>query len=290
MIKKLNIALVVMVLILFGFKGLKDVLAAKKAARSGQAMAALSVDDHNAQFTPRIYSAQWHPFVNPDALSNRNGYIVDVLKAIFPRLEVKIVKGGVADYVDILKKDPDALIVNFGDHPAFAEFPKAPTPVCWMCYGLFFSRDLKWRYKGPKSLDSLRIACAESSLDSPVLRAFRDKWKDTPGKFMVVKGQKLGNPDFSGIERGEFDAFVGMLKGSHSQQARSDTYLYTHYSKSGPIDKVNTLIHCSNLNPERTKAFIAAYEKGFKEIAENGKLRRIKEYYGFHDRPEDVRW
>jgi len=290
MIKKLNIALVVVVLALFGLKGLKDVMDAKKAAKSGEALAALSVDDRNAAFTPHIYSAQWHPFVNPDELSNRNGYVVDVLRAIFPKLKVTIMRGGISNCVHVLATDAHALVVNYGDHPAFADFPKAPTQVSWMCYGLFFKRDLKWRYEGPESLDALRIACSDTYFDSPVLRAFQSKWKDTPGKLTVVRGKNFNSADFSGIERGEFDAFAGMLKGNNAERARGDAYLYTRYSKSGPIDVIPLYVRCSNLDMAYTKAFIAAYEAGMKEIEADGRLRRIREYYGFKDRPEDVQW
>ena len=282
MIKKVNILLVVAFSLLLGLKGLKEIKDAR-AKRPQGSRAVASVQQEASSLAPCICYEYWAGYSVEDPISNRNGVLLDVMRAIFPKATFRHVHGDVKAFAEVLENDPNAVVVGFGDHPLLKNAVAAPTPLMGCPLVLMTLRTNPWRYKGESSLDSLRILANEAFLDYKLIRNLRDRHgKDSPSLRIVPSSvNKVMLADM--VEKGEADAFVmsgikndvGMMMDS----VTSVRLLY-HFRKSVPIANEGTRFIVSRKDPERAKRMVDEYEKGLLRIEKSGERRRIFEYYG----------
>lgn len=272
MIKKLNIALIAAVGAILVLKVIIGLCSGSGATAS--AVAFQEGEVRNAAFTPHVHYYTWIPYASENPLTNRNGYILDVIRAIFPRAVFIDDLKDVGDTAEIFAKDPDACVVCYGDHPNLVDFPVAPTPIVQTDVVLFTDRTNPWRYRGPDSLKELRIGLDADYLDSPVVRAQENKVILPDNITRAAQFAKIGN----GV-----DALVS--SGSDDAMIFSDTSVGEHvnYRRSAPIDRVGILFRISNKDPEKAKAYIEAYERGWEEIRKSGEIDRIREYYNYKE-------
>lgn len=271
MIKKLNIVLIAAI---GAILVLKAILGLCERSASSSETYSESAELRNAAFAPRVHYYTWIPYASVNPLTNRNGYILDVIRAIFPRAVFINDLRDVTDTQKMFEKDPDAVVVCYGDHPALAGIPAAPTPIVKTDIILFTDRANPWRYRGPDSLKELKIGLDADYLDSPVIRAHENK-EILPDSFTrAAQFAKIGN----GI-----DALVSSCSNDAMIFADTSVGEHVNYRKSDPIDRVDILFRVSAADPERAKAYIEAYENGWKEILKSGELDRIREYYNYKE-------
>ena len=282
MIKKVNIILAVAFSLMLGLKGLKEIKDAREKKVQPSA-AESSVQEEASSLAPCICYEYWAGYSIEDPISNRNGVLLDVMRAIFPKATFRHIHGNMDAFVDMLEKDPNAAVVGFGDHPSLKNAIAAPTPLMYCPLVLMTLRTNPWRYKGESSLDSLRILANEAFLDYKLIRNLHDRHgKDSPALRIVPSSvSKVMLADM--VEDGEADAFV-MSDMKNEMGAAMDSVtsvrLLYHFRRSEPIANEGTRFIVSGKDPELAKRMVDEYEKGLLRIEKSGELRRIFEYYG----------
>jgi len=277
MIKKINIALVVVFILMMLLKMLSS---GRKEAESTLLETPVEIASEDvSQLAPRVYFSWWPPFCKIDPISKHNGFILDQMRAIFPNAEFVEVPDtcSLEDVLQQFRQDPRGVVCTMGDSIALNEFSKAPTSFAWFVLRVLTPRSSPWKYTGPDSLKRLRL-CGESALmDSHLVQQLI---KDRGIKFVFMKFSEV----MPAFERGEID---GVLEAGSSDWADSaydmSSFEYEKIRYSPPLEKVQLVFRASNCDTNFAAEVIRDYEAGFKRIKESGIRRRICEYYGFKE-------
>ena len=279
--KKLYVAVILAFGALFGLKVLLDIVAPlEEKASSDEAV--LSTREAASELAPNVYYYRVDPYMKENPVTHRNGYFIDIVRAVFPR--AKFIREGscAADYVKLLEQDPMGVVIGYGDHPLLKAFPAAKTPVGWMHVYLFTRRDCKWRYDGTETLDNVRIGIDSDYLDSKVISGLIAKWKSDPSHVRVYQATKEDRkPVFRAIEKGEIEAYAGISPDVYHAQETSSREVISNYRRSEPIDKTYMRFRVSNKDSALAEALIEAWEKGRERCERSGELKRIRQYYNF---------
>jgi len=282
MIKKINIALAVAFAVLLAFKGLKNLKNAR-AEKSTSRQDAVASRQEISQLAPRVYYAYWAGYTLENPISNRNGILLDIVRAIFPNATYHRIKGEVDEFVKVLRDDANAVVVGFGEHPALKEFPRAATPLMHCPLVLMTLRTNPWRYKDASSLNGLRIVADEAFLDYKVMRDLRDGEGKGSTKLRLMPSTVSKVELAEMVEKGEADAFaMGDLKNAEGadRDGLTSVRILQNFRKSKPIANDGTLFYASGKDAALAKQLIDEFEKGIRRIEENGMRRRVFEYYG----------
>ena len=282
MIKKINTLLVVAFVAMLALKGVK-VLKDSRAAAAQSHKAATSERQDASQLAPCVCYGYWAGYSIENPISNRNGVLLDMMRAIFPNATFRNVHGNVDEFAKILREDPKAVVVGFGEHPSLKGMKMAPTPLMHCPLVLMTLRTNPWRYKGPKSLDGLRIVVNEAFLDYKVIRELRDRNGGDAKRlrFMPSSITKVELAEL--VEKGEADAFV--MAGMKNDQGElmdgfTSIQLIREFRRSEVIGNDGTFLYVSNVDADLARRTIDEFEKGMKRIEASGERRRIFEYYG----------
>ena len=283
MIKKINIIMVVALVALLGLKGLKEA----KAARSRRIASAANVPSETRQIPaippPHVYYDYWMYFSSEDPISNRNGILLDTIRAIFPGATFSLLRGGPVQSVQKLREDPHAVVVGYGHHPALEGCRAAQTPLGYGKFILMTLRSNPWRYTGPDSLDKLRIVMLSDCLDYKELRERHERLgPDSP--LLRVFPETLSPMELAAmVEEGKADAFV--TGGDHGNGGgvaleATSVRILQRFRKSPEIGRGDILLYVSSLDKGYSDRVIEAYEAGIRRIDASGERRRIFDYYG----------
>ena len=290
MIKKVNIILAVAFIAMLGTKGLKELKASRTAAANSKAAARQAEMPQKGVSTlaPCVYYAYWAGYSVEDPISNRNGVLLDMIRAIFPNAKYRQLKGNAEEFAKALHEDPQAVVVGFGEHPALKGVIAAPTPMMYYPLVLMTLRTNPWHYKDASSLDGLKILANEAFLDYKVLRDLRDRLgKDS--KFLQIMPASVSKVELAEmVESGKADAFVATGK-KNMEGALRDGFmsvrLIQRFRQSAQIGNEGTFLFVSGKDPEFAKRIVDDYEAGIRRIEKSGELRRIFAYYGMDPTP-----
>ena len=281
MIKKINIALLIAFVAMFALKGLKGLKDAN--AKASTSRPADAPRQEASQLAPRVYYGYWAGYTLENPISNRNGVLLDIVRAVFPNATFQHIHGNVEEFVKCLREDPHAVVVGFGAHPKLKGFPVAATPLMNCPLVLMTLRTNPWQYKDSSSLDSLRIVADEAFLDYKVIRDLHERAKKDATRLRLLTSRVLKVAMAEIVERGEADAFVMAdltSQGGTVKDGITSVRLLQRFRKSKPIANDGTLLYASGKDADFAKRLIAEYEEGMRRIEKSGQLRRIFEYYG----------
>ena len=286
MIKKINIALAIAFAAMFAMKGLKNLKEASAKRSAAQDRAA--VQQEESQLAPHVCYGYWAGYTLENPISNRNGVLLDIIRAIFPKATFQHVHGDVKDFAKVLREDPHAVVVGFGNHPVLNEFPSAPTPLMACPLVVMTLRTNPWYYDGVKSLDGLRILADEAFLDYKVIRDLQERAGQDSKRLRIMPSTVSKVVMAEMVAKGEADAFVmadlANAKGASIDGLASVRFIQ-HFRKSKPIANDGTLLHVSGNDAGFAKSLVEEYEAGLRRIDKNGMRRRIFEYYGLPYEP-----
>ncbi len=281
MIKKVNIALAVAFAALLAVKGLKW-LKDSIAEQAGGAGKTPAAQQEASLPAPNVYYGFWAGYTLEDPISNRNGVLLDIVRAIYPGATFRKLHGNVDEFAKHLREDPRAVVVGFGEHPELKGFPAASTPLMHCPLVLMPLRSNPWQYKDTSSLDGVRIVADEAFLDYKVIRELRDRAGKDSDRLRLMPSTVTRVDLAEIVEKGEADAFV-MSDMTNTQGTTQDgvvsTRILHRFRKSKPIANDGTLLYVSDRDADFAKRVIAEYEAGLRRIDENGQRRRIFEYY-----------
>ena len=285
MIKKLNILLVVVISAMFAVKGLKEIKKSRGQQAQGKDDAAARQEV--SSLAPCAYYAYWAGYTVENPISNRNGILLDIVKAIFPNATFRRLYGDVTEFAQHLREDPNAVVVGFGEHPDLKNAKTAPTPIMYCPIVLLTLRMNPWRYKDVSSLEGVRIVANEAFLDYKVLRDLLAKHgKDSP-YLRIVSASVSMEKQAEMVVNGEADAFVstGMNNSEVIMDGIASTRILQQFRKSDPIGNDGTYLYVSTKDALFATNVIAEYEAGLRRIDASGQHRRILEYYGMPYKP-----
>ena len=286
MIKKINIALAIAFVAMFALKGLKNFKEASVKRAAPQDRAAERQEE--SQLAPHVCYGYWAGYTLENPISNRNGVLLDIVRAIFPKATFRHIHGEVKDFAKVLREDPHAVVVGFGSHPALKEFPSAPTPLMTCPLVVMTLRTNPWYYEGVESLNELKILADEAFLDYKVIRDLHERAGQNPERLRIMPSTVSKVVMAEMVAKGEADAFVmadlAKVKGAAIDGLASARFIQ-HFRKSKPIANDGTLLHVSGKDAGFAKSVVEEYEAGLRRIDKNGMRRRIYEYYGLAYEP-----
>lgn len=276
MIKKLNIALLVFFAAMIGMKALKNHLNERRSAPVKVAVKS-QVEE---TVKPTIYYSLWARYAFPNEISNRNGIILDKMRAIFPKAKFVEIEDTYECALDAIDKDPAGVLVTFGCLEELCEKSlTAPTPIAQASLALYLPRSSSWVYAGPESLDELKIVSMPSYLDFKAVRDFAARHSDD-GKITFIRDNPTIMKSFEYMMSDEYDAMFGTYDiPAEIVQELSGAFLLGRVKKTEPIDTMDIVLHVSNKDEALANKIIDAYEKGMKRIKDSGELSRIEAYY-----------
>ena len=287
MIKKVNFLLIATFAAMLALKGVK-VLKSNNEAKSQARKATSSERQNVSKLSPHICYGYWAGYSVENPISNRNGVLLDTMRAIFPTATFRNVHGNVNEFAKILREDPKAVVVGFGEHPELQGIQRAPTALMQCPLVLMTLRTNPWHYKGPSSLDSLRIIANEAFLDYKVIRDLRERHANDTNSLRLVSVSVSKVELAEMVEKGEGDAFV-MAKSKDDNGLLRDGFASMHlvrnFRSSDEIGSDGTFLYVSGLDADLAKRTIDEFEAGLRRIDANGERRRIFEYYGMSCEP-----
>lgn len=284
MIRKLNGVLLVALLVLFAAKGLVGLAKAPRPAAADAAPAPARAAD--GELAPNVLFETWVPLAVENPTTARNGYLLDVIRAVFPRARlVRVSSLTVEKTRELLAADSNMVCVAYGDHPRLRDLAHAPTPLMCADVVVYTRRSLAWTYRDETSLDAIRLGMEGGYLDCPAVRAYVERMRDTPRavKVFAADSPYAGRP-FLAIDQGEVDGIVQTRTDYQAASLGRTAELLMNYNVSPAIDCAAILLTVSNADPAHARRLVAAYEAGLKRIEASGELRRIRAYYG-HESP-----
>ena len=283
MIKKINVALAIAFAVLLTVKGLKQLKDAATAQSATRQNVAAAQQADVSSLAPHVYYGYWAGYTLENPISNRNGILLDIVRAVFPKATFSHVHGNVEAFAKIMQEDPNAVVVGFGKHPELKKYQSAPTPLMHCPLVLMTLRMNPWRYKGAASLDELRIVADEAFLDYKVIRELHARVGKNSDRLRLVPSTvtKVGLAEI--VEKGEADAFVMAdlmnVEGATLDGLTSLRFLQ-RFRKSRVIANDGTMLYVSGKDADFAKRVIDAYEAGIRRVEKSGERRRIFEYYG----------
>ena len=289
MIKKLNIVLVVVFFVMLAMKGL--VALKKPRDRQNQKADANVVREEVSALAPCVYYAYWSGYSVENPISNRNGVLLDTVKAIFPNATFHRVYGEVKEFARLLKEDPKAVVVGFGEHPELEGALSAPTPLMSCPIVLITLRTNPWRFEGVSSLEGVRILANESFLDYSVLKELRARNGKDSSRLRILPDSVSKVKQAEMVAKGEADGFVSTVVDSAGTtlDGVASMRILQQFRKSVPIGAGGTLLFVSGKDASFATNVVAAYEAGIRRIDANGQRRRVVEYYGMQYEPLKAR-
>ena len=290
MIKKVNIALVVVFAAMFVVKGLKTKSSPKSAAP--EPSPAAEAAEGASSLAPNAYYSYWAGYTLENPISNRNGILLDIVRAVFPKVSFEWVRDDVSEIAEKLRTDERAVAVGFGVHEALAGFPSAPTPLMRCPLVLMTLRTNPWCYTDFSSLTNLRIVASDALLDYTVLKELNELTARGGARLHVLSNGVTKVDMGEMVLRGEADAMaVADLQGEEGvpKDGLASTEFIQNFRRSPEIACEGTLLYTSGLNAEFSRKVVEDFEKGLRRIAASGELRRICEYYGVPYAPPEER-
>lgn len=273
MIKKLNIALV----LVFGLMMLGKLLRQDSTANSlpEELFQNSAVAEERSELSPRVYYVWSPPFCKIDPLSKHNGFVLDQLRAIFPRAE--FVECGDLDQQTVgrLRTDPRAVACLLADSVLLTEFPQAVGSPAWIDLHVLTPRAKPWKYRGPESLKGLRLSATKTLVSSRIVQ----KLAKERGFVLTIMTDNYEPNEKNGLD-GHLEAVS-----SDWSFASVNTYSfdYENYRRSPPIGRLTMGFFANNIDTNFAAAVIRDFDAGFKRLRESGERQRICEYYGFQN-------
>lgn len=278
MIRKLNICLFAALLLLLGMKTIKDRLSAPPAPD----VVVEAKPVRNAEFEPTIYYVPWAPYAVISPLTNRNGYLLDVLRTIFPNARLVRVYGSVRDIAARLREDPSGVQCEYGDHMLLTNIVSATTPLMVRDIAVYTARTSPWVYEDLSSLEKICVSVSENDLAGKVICDYVGKHRDDPKRLRIFTGSLRDNKEWQEEMRAKrVDGYVDTrIRSVSSFRLGSAADQMLLFRVSPKIDTVPCYFSVSDRDPAYAKLLIDAYERGYREIEASGELRRLREYYG----------
>ncbi len=282
MIRKLCVALVVLLIALFALKGMA-VLKARRAiapAVPAAAPAPAAVAEALAGNALHVHYQPWQPFAGHDPISGRDGYCLDVLRRIFPGASFAYDEfPSDAALIAHLADSRECATVTLGKLPELEGFPQSKTPIAHYAITIISPRSGDWVYTGPDSLAGIRLAYSRSYLEVPLVAEHWARCRDNPARSLLL-------PDDSGIadwlalaREGKCDAIVLTLAGENWDAGNTNLDIRDDFRDAGIVAEAPLFLTLSPRDPAFAARVLAEFERGMARLEADGTLARLRALY-----------
>ena len=272
MIRKLCRALVALIAIMIVAK---IAFLLRSDGGTGQTPAAATAEQCVKTIAPTVYYTSWVPYAIENKLTNRNGYLLDLVRAVFPAARFVRLYGDTGVVAEALSKDPLGVSVMHGNHYTMEKFSHAPVPVLVDNVVVHTMRTNSWTYTGLKSLGELRLVFQDDYLICPELRDYAEA---NPDKVHICKTGDPAYGDVAGeVIAGRSDGFASTKALQSDARSIGLTAVKMLAMKaSKPIGKVEILFKVSKCDPKISAEILEAWELGLRRITESGVISRFR--------------
>ena len=279
MIRKVCVGLVVFLTAMVGLKVALVVQGGRAARGASDAAAVRVAEAQKSQLPVTVYYTAWVPYAMENPLTHRNGYILDLARALFPKARFVRLFGSPDVVAGALTNDAHGVSFMFGLNDEFASLPHAKTPTFENCVVVLTPRTNDWTYAGADSLKKLRLGLQEDYLVSP---AIRDYVRANPGRVRVYQGNEKAYYNIAAeVLAGRLDGFVASEREEIDKRLLSSTVgQVVEFKTSKPVGRITLRFIVSDRDLDFARQAIADYEAGVKALVSSGELRRIRAYYG----------
>lgn len=276
MIKKVNIALLVVGVALFGIKLLTMVSIPDRPA---PAAPAAEVSNAVSDLAPTVYYFRLPGYAAEDRITHRNGYFNDLIRAIFPRAMLVEVMSDDELPKEKFLSDPRAVAVyesSYASNIVGCASSRSPLGSCEIC--LWSLRKSEWVYDGTaNALQSVRAGVRKGLNSAQVVSLLKARGLDESRLKVYAENVDIVEV----LRKGEADVFLGLFVSHHQFFEIESTKVLTSCRNTPPVGRIDMHLLSSGADPEFTAALFRDYEEGLKRIEASGERRRIAEYYGF---------
>ena len=200
------------------------------------------------------------PYAGHDPISGRDGYCLDVIHRIFPQAILAYDEHPTdAQLIAHVADSPECALVTLGRHPDLQGFPQSKTPIAHYTITVISPRKTPWRYTGPESLESIRLAYSRTYLDAPLVAEHWARHKDDPKRALLL-------PDDTSLAAARWDA------------DNTNLVLRDDFRDAGPIQQVPLFLTLSPKNPS-APAILEEFEQGMARLRADGTLDRLHALY-----------
>lgn len=272
MIKKLNIAIAIVFIVMIG---LKMALSLRNTASSSAAPT--EIVQEGSTLEPVFYYSWWPPYFAVDAVTRRNGFVLDQIKAIFPRAKFVCLGYGdeTEDVCGLTLKNPRGVTFTVVGTDSISEFVASSNSIASIVLRIMTRRSNPWKYSNGDSLKRLNLCVIRELASLPLVKG------------LIASGTcRLMNEStedvYGRLVRGEIDGcIVPTSLTDEDEDSEGYSIAFEELRMSAPIFMSDLILQVNNADPEFARAVIRDYEEGLRRIKDNGQLQRIREYYGF---------
>lgn len=276
MIKKVNIALVIVGVVLFGIKLLTMISIPQ---RSNTVAPVAEESNAVSDLTPTVYYFRLPGYAAEDRITHRNGYFNDLLRAIFPRANLVEVMSDDDLPTEKFLSDPRAVAVyesSYASNIVGCASSQSPLGSCELC--LWSLRKSEWVYDGTtNALAGVRVGVRRDLNSAQVVSLLKARGLDKSKLKVYAENADIVEV----LRKGEADVFLGLFVSHHQFFEIESSKVLTSCRNTPPIGRIGMHLLSSGADPEFTAALFREYEVGLKRIEASGERRRIAEYYGF---------
>ncbi|CDF82790.1 hypothetical protein PKB_1428 [Pseudomonas knackmussii B13] len=153
----------------------------------------------------RLGGDDWCPYLCPET-PNKPGYLVEGLRHLLPETPevqslpwsraLQMARDGQLDgVIGAYAEEAEGLLIG-------------REPIGWVEMRFYTRADSAWQYRGPASLDSLKIGLVQGYSYGPQLDAWRDSHLDAPEQVQVLSGERVLERNLQKLLLGRIDVLV----------------------------------------------------------------------------------
>ncbi len=278
MIRNACILLVGLLAALFALKAFVSLRARRAApaapAAQGAPAEALAGNALHVHYQP------WQPFAGHDPISGRDGFCLDVIRRIFPGATLGYDEHPTdAALFAHVADSADCALVTLGKHPDLAGFPQSKTPIAHYAITIVSPRASRWAYRGPESLEGIRLGYSRSYLEAPLVAEHWARHRDDPGRVLLFPDDSEVRDWLPRALAGECDAIVLTLAAARWAADNSNLVLRDDFRDAGAVQMVPLYLTLSPKDPAFAAAVLEEFERGMARLEADGTLARLRAFY-----------
>jgi polar amino acid transport system substrate-binding protein len=240
----------------------------------------VSISGVKAEQSISVVADNWGPY-NAVPLSNREGYFIDILRAIFEPRNIKVIykiRTWKRSVRDVENGFENALLGPFkSEAPGFV-FPKQEVGRTSL---VFFTRTSSdWTFRGTNSLRGIKLGIIKGYAYRPWLRKYVH---NSPNSAIELSGEDAIARNLQMLIRGRIDAIPSNFQTFMYRAKKLGIEGKVRFAGKDNIGGEKNLYIAFSPKLKISKSLAAMFDEGMVKLRDTGKLDRILSAYGLKD-------
>jgi polar amino acid transport system substrate-binding protein len=233
--------------------------------------------------TMTIVADEWCPYnCKPD--SRKQGFIVDIARAVFEKKGIRVVYQTMAwsEALERTRRGDFNAVVGAApeDAPGFI-FPKLEQG--WPQIQFFVRDDQRWRYLGRDSLGAVKLGVAAAYSYGHMLDAYIRRHRDDASRILVADSDEVLRENVERLLLRDVDAIVEDALVMNHYLDEHDLTGKIKLAGRLPVSNNNGVFIAFSPALESSREYAALLDKGMEELRTSGELTAILARYGLKD-------